>query len=249
MLDMSNLGLLSLGNDSDTTAQYGGTGLAGDVGTMHKDGYGLETSRGTGRRIAKLLLQQHAGDFCPLNGPLRINFLILQDRNGEARRRLAQLIAKSHDRLEPSVHDLTGRTILRCLACDICPTSVDRDERYRCIITSGKDVMNEIHGSFIDSDGVVPVIYSSASCNEVSTNYQTFIERTRYLRRGDYVMSDIVAAPLIFEEIGARENYHLRALTSLVRHHTVVTRPVIAQIHDGVILNQEQVENRMERVP
>ena len=37
MLDMLNIGLLAVGNDSETTSQYGGTGHAGDVGTMPKD--------------------------------------------------------------------------------------------------------------------------------------------------------------------------------------------------------------------
>ena len=54
LFDFLSLGMLGVGNDSDTTAQYGGTGLAGDVGTMHADDYGLATSIGTGRRISTL---------------------------------------------------------------------------------------------------------------------------------------------------------------------------------------------------
>ena len=33
MMDMAELGLLAVGNDSDTTSQYGGTAHAGDIGT------------------------------------------------------------------------------------------------------------------------------------------------------------------------------------------------------------------------
>ncbi len=54
LIDMINAGLLGVGNDSETTSQYGGTGHAGDIGTMPEDDYGLETSMGTGRRIARV---------------------------------------------------------------------------------------------------------------------------------------------------------------------------------------------------
>jgi len=43
LIDMLNIGFMGVGNDSETTSQYGGTGLAGDVGTMNKDSYGLAT--------------------------------------------------------------------------------------------------------------------------------------------------------------------------------------------------------------
>ena len=55
MQDFMELGMLGLGNDSLTTAQYGGTGHAGDVGTAAKDEYGLNTSIGTGKRMAEVL--------------------------------------------------------------------------------------------------------------------------------------------------------------------------------------------------
>ncbi|MDY7001967.1 MAG: flavodoxin family protein, partial [Thermodesulfobacteriota bacterium] len=43
MHDMMDLGLLGVGNDFETTSQYGGTGHAGDVGMMPKDDYGIGT--------------------------------------------------------------------------------------------------------------------------------------------------------------------------------------------------------------
>ena len=61
-MDMLNLGLLTVGNDSETTSQYGGTGLAGDIGTMPQDDYGLETAMGTGRRIARMIKMIHIGE-------------------------------------------------------------------------------------------------------------------------------------------------------------------------------------------
>jgi hypothetical protein len=82
MIDMLGLGMLAVGNDSDTTAQYGGTGHAGDVGTMHKDKYGIDTSMGVGRRMAKVLASLNTGE--RLADAPRVLFLVLQDADGLA---------------------------------------------------------------------------------------------------------------------------------------------------------------------
>ena len=51
LLDLTALGMLGVGNNSDTTSQYGGTAHAGDVGTAGVDDYGLNTSVGAGKRL------------------------------------------------------------------------------------------------------------------------------------------------------------------------------------------------------
>lgn len=242
MLDFVNLGFWAVGNDSDTTAQYGGTGLAGDVGTMHKDAYGLKTSMGTGRRIAKLLRDLGLRS---ITGPAKVLFVVLQDRNGEALRRVHDMIGAFSGEIEATIVNAAGERIIPCIACDICPTHVDVDDVYRCIITSERDGMRHLHNTLLHHDAIVPVMLSTRDKHEVNSSYQTFMERTRYLRRGDYVFSNQMVAPLVFEEIGASENYALRALTSMVRHHTVISQPMIGYIHDGELLNGADVERQM----
>ena len=74
--------------------------------------------------------------------------------------------------------------------------------------------------------------------------YQVFIERTRYLRRGDYLWSNTLIMPLIYEEVGSRENLHIRMLTSFIRHHTIMLMANIGYIHDGMLLNpQDLIDN------
>src|SRR5262249_20719824 len=46
-IDATNMNMLAVGNDTETTSQYGGTAVAGDVGTLQTDGYGIKTSIGT----------------------------------------------------------------------------------------------------------------------------------------------------------------------------------------------------------
>ncbi len=75
----------------------------------------------------------------------------------------------------------------------------------------------------------------------MQSNYQRFIERTRYLRRGDYVFSDWLCAPLVIEELGANENMHIRLLTSMLRHHTIMVKPMISYTQAGKDLNFDEV--------
>jgi multimeric flavodoxin WrbA len=114
MIDMLGLGMLAVGNDSDTTAQYGGTGHAGDVGTMHKDKYGLDTSMGAGRRIAKVL-STLSGRHRLADAP-RVLFLILQDADGLALRETEALVARLGPRAQATIVDITTRSIKRCIA-------------------------------------------------------------------------------------------------------------------------------------
>jgi multimeric flavodoxin WrbA len=248
LLDMVHLGLLGVGNDSDTTAQYGGTGHAGDVGTMAKDEYGVWTSMGAGRRVGHVATLAKLGRMSSVRGKVRVAFWILQDRGRVAFDVVHGLASRAAAEIEPTVIDAVGGHVSRCIACDICPTHVDLDQEYRCIIRKGgKDRVGDWHEMFLDQDAIVPVVLSSPDRAGLSSNYQTFIERTRYLRRGDYLFSDLLAAPLVVEDIGAHENMAVRMATSMIRHHTVLTAPMVLYRHAGVVLNGEEVAAQFER--
>lgn len=246
MWDMINLGLLAVGNDSETTSQYGGTGHAGDIGTMHKDSYGLQTAMGTGRRIASLIRKLSYRR--EIVDKVRVLFLILQDRNNEVQPKIEQLLKGCEDQVHSTIINITEKKIQRCLACDFCPTHVDVDQVYRCIINSSKDELKSLHEQLLDHDVIVPITLSLNDTSKIVNNYQTFIERTRYLRRGDYVFSNQLVSPLTFEEVGVRENYAMRMMTSMIRHHTVMSKPIIGHIYQGGLLNQTQLENDFQKL-
>jgi multimeric flavodoxin WrbA len=237
MLDMVRAGWLAVGNDATTTAQYGGTLCAGDLGTAWSDAYGLATSMGTGRRLARVADLLTTGEQVRLQGRLRVAFWILQDRDDYARRVLERLIAPFRDRIEPSVFTIHEEPVLGCIACDLCPTELGPDSEYRCVVRSGRDFLRREHPRLVDADAIVPVAFEPLVATGVQTRYQRFLERTRYLRRGDYVFSDLLTAPLVFAEVGADTGLPLRMLTSLIRHHTVLSRPMIGHCHEGKILN------------
>lgn len=245
MLDCVELGLLAIGNDSETASQYGGTCHAGDVGTMIKDRDGLKTAMGVGRRAAKLI--RKLSFQYEIEGPARVLFLILQDSNGYGKQKVQELIDACGEQIMPTVIDITSKQFSRCIACDICPKEIGLDSIYRCIISSIHDDFQRMHKDFLNHDAIVPVVVSLNNRDFLKTNYQTFIERTRYLRRGDYVLSDILTAPLIFEEIGVREYYSVRIMTSMIRHHTVITKPIMGYIDQkGQIINYAEVIDIMK---
>ena len=246
--DMLQSGLLGVGNDSETTSQYGGTGHAGDIGTMHEDSYGIETSLGTGRRIARVTQLMAAGRESVLNAKLNLAFWILQDRDHFAMEHIARWARQlPQDSVDVKIINIAEQNVYRCIACDICPTHVDVDESYRCIIKNKKDDISELHDDLIAADAIVPVYYGCLSRDGVLRNYQKFIERTRYLRRGDYVFSDALVAPLVIEELGSAENMQIRMLTSMLRHHTVAYAPITVYEQGGQFLNEEDAVARIMR--
>lgn len=250
LLDLTGIGMLGVGNDSDTTSQYGGTAHAGDVGTVGEDEYGLNTSIGVGKRIghvSNILKNSTKGT---LTGALRVQVWLVQDSNELALREVKlltdRLNAMTQPRVEVTLLDLTRSEVHRCLACDICPTDVDKDEVYRCIVQKNTDALLQNHSSFLEPDAIIIAAASPVDRSELVSTYQRFMERTRYLRRGDYVLSDVVIAPLVFEELGSKENLHIRMLTSMLRHHTVMTHPIISYVQDGEVLNRQAVEKDLQ---
>jgi hypothetical protein len=152
-------GFWVVGNDTEETAQYGGTACAGDIGTMHKDSYGLKTSMGTGRRVAKLVRELGK---VQIVGPPKVLFLVLQDRAGEARARLECMTNRFRNDVEATIIDISDQRIMPCIACDICPTRIDVDEVYRCVISSTNDSMPKLHRGLLRHDAIIPVVLSSA---------------------------------------------------------------------------------------
>jgi multimeric flavodoxin WrbA len=241
LLDMVGCGMLGVGNDSETTSQYGGTGWAGDIGTMPADAYGLDTSMGTGRRIARVAAMLRMAQGHRLTDLPRIAFWVLQDKEDRAVHFIETLAAAGQLPFQADVLPIADNHVVRCLACDVCPTHIDVDQSYRCIIKSQRDIFPQLHERLMQADAIVPVTYSSEDHAGMQTKYQEFIERTRYLRRGDYFFSDLLCSPLVMEELGASENMQVRMMTSMIRHHTIILKPMTAYVQNGKVLNREQV--------
>lgn len=245
MVDMTNMHMLAVGNDDKTTSQYGGTAKAGDVGTLYKDDYGITTSIGTGKRIAATAQMAEAGSNQILNDKVRLSVWLLQDNAEHHGRQAFEKLAADVEARVPEVkfhiQDFTEETIQRCIACDLCPIETGPMDEYRCIIKSREDVFCRHHKELIDTDAVLLGAYSPKDRHHIHSVYQQFIERTRYLRRDDYAFGERLAAPLVLSEIGSNQNLHIRMMTSLIRHQTIIHHPLIAMEHEGAVIEWEQL--------
>lgn len=246
MLDMLQMGALTVGNGHETTAQYGGTAVGGDVGTLAKDAYGIETCIGTGRRAARVAeMMALGGDGQALKGKLRLHVWLLQDahdrRGLQYFKAWARELQKRNPQVEATLFDVTAGEVIRCLACDVCPTHLGPREEYRCIITSADDFFVRHHRDLLNADALLVAAYSPEDRAELRSVYQQFIERTRYLRRDNYVFDDLLAAPFVVSELEARQHLHVRIATSMIRHQTVMHRPLIGYVQDKQHINTAQV--------
>ncbi len=247
MLDMLNMGLHGVGNGHETTAQYGGTAKAGDVGTFAQDEYGLETCLGTGRRVARIARMASLGrSGSRLNDKLSLHLWLVQDAaDGSGLRYFEQwqrqLLARNRD-VDVKIFNAVAEEVVRCIACEVCPTHLGPRSDYRCIITAADDFFVRHHAELLGADAILIAAYSPENCSRIHSVYQQFIERTRYLRRDNYVFEDLLIAPFVVSEIEARQNLHIRMATSMVRHHTVLSRPIIGLRHGGEMLNAAIVE-------
>lgn len=239
MIDFINLGFLGVGNDAATTAQYGGTGHAGEVGAGARDEYGIKTAIGTGNRVAQVLKLIKYSDQYQLIDKPKIGIFILQDVDSKTKYLIEKIISESQlaDIASFKLFYFPEEFVRKCIACDICPKTIGNDEDYRCIIKDRNDLFVKHHGEIIDLDALLIGGYSPYQYANLKTIYQVFMERTRYIRRSDYIYSNRLISPFVFQEIGSRENFHTRILTSFIRHHTIIHKPILFNVQDGNFFN------------
>jgi multimeric flavodoxin WrbA len=120
MLDMLNMGMLAVGNGHETTAQYGGTAKAGDVGTFAADLYGLETCIGTGRRVARTaMMRSLRREGVSLADKLAVHIWIVQDSDDGKGFRYFQDWARVVENRDPTVSvrifNAVDDKVARCL--------------------------------------------------------------------------------------------------------------------------------------
>jgi len=211
--DFLSRGALITGN-GPPTAQYGGTGWAGNLGSIIDDDFGLKTSMGTGRQVAKftkILLDQTKMD-------IDTNILFLVTKSDKKKEFVKMLMRKFHD---DNILDITDYKIERCLACPVCPNG-NIDDEYTCAIKEDKDDMVYIHKQILNSDCLVIASYRGP--DETEDMFQTFLERSRFIRRNHFELSD---RP--YSYFGITNNHmdllHLRVMSSFLRHNMITTGP------------------------
>lgn len=201
LYDCLTKGAVITGN-GPPTAQYGGTGWAGNKTAIVNDDFGIKTSFGTGMQVARLSKMMNLA-----NGIEKPNILFLIMTSGGIDFPISEFKNSYTELL-----DITPMNIKRCAACPVCPNG-NLNKKYTCII-SGDD-MQEIHKHIIDADCVVFV--SSMSDAPVDV-YQIFMERTRFVRRNHFELSERVYSSISYTQ-SMTDIFPLRAMTSMLRQN------------------------------
>jgi len=239
-----NLGAFVVGN-GPKTSQYGGTAQAGDLGTVLKDTWGLETAYCTGARITQVakVLTRLPSKSKP--SPFRIAILITMDTPERIlMTKLRDYVKKARQQM-PQAHftliPLIEGAIERCLACNICPIpeKLDADRKsYACIIQSSRDRMREIRETMLAADGIILAGLNLRQMADVTFRYQAFTERTRFIRRNDFELTNVPMTSFTLEEVGASLNplFSLKVMTSYLRHNSIQCPPTREVFHRAKIL-------------
>ncbi|MFH1912645.1 MAG: NAD(P)H-dependent oxidoreductase, partial [Pseudomonadota bacterium] len=249
MQDFLHQGCIAVGNDSGTTSQYGGTGHAGEMGTAAADAYGVKTTIGTGNRIAEVVrIMNHAKGYALRDKP-KIGLFVLQDKGDLCTDFFKRTIVDSplSDKAEFRLFSLSRETVRRCLGCIVCPRDIGPDEVYRCTVRDKEDIFSRIHEDLIDLDAMLIGGYSPIAFDGLDSIYQSFIERTRYIRRSDYLFSNRLVAPLLLQDIGSNEHLSIRIMTSTIRHNTIMNRPIVFHRDGDTLIKVQESLSDLEK--
>ena len=130
-----------------------------------------------------------------------------------------------------NIINLIDFDIDRCVACGICPSRNGRkpkssDKDYVCSIRTARDSLDHIHTQIVNNDCLV-IVGVNSKCDLIY-RYQAFTERTRYLRRDDFQLTNTCLVSMFINEVGSINNplHPLKVLTSYIRHNTIVLKPI-----------------------
>jgi multimeric flavodoxin WrbA len=238
MQNITELGGLVVGN-GPPTSQYGGTTVGGNIGTMEDDYFGIMTSQGTGRKVVETveILKKGMRHKQVRTKKVKISFFILQDSDSILKNHINTIITKSnHKHVDFQIIDVTKYKLNRCFACNVCPNGEVKKD-YKCI--NYKDDMKQLHDKLILSDGIIIAGLSLDDLTKVKSIYQKFIERSRYLRRDDFRLTNVLTTALSLNEIGTNNLFNLRAMTSFIRHNTIIHRGIHNYLDNSNIIDCE----------
>jgi hypothetical protein len=99
--------------------------------------------------------------------------------------------------------------------------------------------MAKIHDKLLDADGIIIAGLNVKNHNELVYRYQVLIERTRYIRRNNFELTDKLLTAFSLNQVGEKINslHSLKTITSYLRHNTIIHKPIEAFIYDDNVLD------------
>ncbi|MBW1860918.1 MAG: flavodoxin family protein [Deltaproteobacteria bacterium] len=235
------------------TSQYGGTAVAGDMGQILEDRWGLETAFGTGARVAQVAGIFREGRRSRAIDKVKILILITIDTHDRLLKNyLEKIIEKVGQELpwvEFEMIELIRGTIYRCLGCSKCPVLISGKEgedktRHGCVIKDPSDFMEMVRDALNNCNGALVAGLNIHQSEEMIFRYQVFIERMRFMRRNHFELTNLLVSGLCYNQTGAIVNpiHSLKTVTSFIRHNTIIHRPVEIIEHKGEVIKTGEDE-------
>ena len=212
--DSLALGANIIGN-GPPTGQYGGTIVAGDLGAVVDDNFGLMTAYGTGRRVSSMAS-------VPLLKPVPLQgcrlAVVYTSRPPQWLKSIVQDALPKQFLIDE--YFLDELDINRCLACSPCPNSKAKAEEYLC---RQKDGMVDVRQGLMEADGLllIGVLMEGRGLEP----YQIFAERTRFIRRNNFELSNLPVGVAVFSDRYREPNFLMRATNWALRHNTLIIGP------------------------
>lgn len=250
LLEALSQGCLAVGN-GPPTSQYGGTAIGGHKGTVIEDDWGLQTACGTGKRVAWISQLVSEGRKHKDDLPVRILILVTMENDKSL---LFNFIKKTLNNIQSQLSSLVNfrlvnvldSTIYRCFGCDSCPAEGKREpgqtandpQHSKCIIQNPEDGMHELRMEMLNSDGIIIAGLNVKAHKRLIYRYQVLIERTRFIRRNHFELSDKLLTAFSLNDVGARINnlHDIKTITSYIRHNVVISHPIEAFLVKGQTL-------------
>lgn len=229
-----------LGN-GPKTSQYGGTAVGGDLARVIDDHWGLETAYCTGVRMSQVSTIASSPNVT-LKQPLNLTCLVTMDTPQRILHQTLSNLFEDYKKTGNSVNlrviQLIDDDIERCIACNICPIPEYRStdgKDYACIIRSPKDSMKGTRKVLLESDALMIAGANLVNTENMVYRYQAFTERTRFIRRNDFELTNKPICAFVLDEIGASTNsiFQLKVMTSYMRHNMVVFPPITKKVLNG----------------
>jgi multimeric flavodoxin WrbA len=252
LVDALAQGAFAVGN-GPATCQYGGTLVAGEANTVYGDTWGITRALELGNRVGQVSSLIAWGQARSQKRRLNIQVLMAMDRPDKKFRQVAEKyfapVSKKH---EVEFHDLIDHPIARCHACDVCPyagkTKPGEEYAYNCKVRSKTDCAFLLNKAMMNADALVIVGINTA--DDVIYRYQAFTERTRYLRRDNFQLTNIPVIGMLIEELGGTNNplHQLKVVTSYIRHNTILISPIKITMKDDRIVHQTEQGRILEQL-
>jgi multimeric flavodoxin WrbA len=240
LYDVLKKGGLICGN-GPSTSQYGGTAWAGDLGAVREDFFGIETSIGTGQKIASVAKILKSTKNLKKD-KLKISVWIVRDKESIVYGRIKEIINKIrevfHESVELDVLRICNLNLERCLGCSICPYYYDKSSQYGVFKDRIQDDdLSGIYSRLIETDGIIVAGYNSVNSTGVKDLFSIFIERTRQIRRDDFLLTNLPVLAYSIEEVGNGSLFSMKVMTSFLRHNSIILPPIEQYIIHNEIMN------------